>query len=139
MPGLSRKALILLLSLCGLIILLLSLETLFFTKDTIFFERFASELPQVDHSDYISAMLYTYLVSIFPVASVALYTFFLGPKLGTPPLYRMIWGLLIAGAGALRLPMTSLDNPLSILLLILYIALLLVVINIHRFEKEGEH
>ncbi len=132
---LSRKGLMILLILCAAIVFLLSLEVLVLTKDADIFREFEQQLPEATFSDYLNARIFTYIIQVVPVLSVALYTFFLGKRFGTPPMYRLIWGLLLGGAAMLRALQTNLRTPLSLLLLILYIALILVVINIHRFSE----
>jgi|LSQX01.1.fsa_nt_gb hypothetical protein len=132
----SRRALIILLILCAAIIFLLSLEVLFFVKDADHFEDFQRQVPEATFSDYLNARLFNYIVSLVPVLSLALYTYFLAQRFGTPPLYRLIWGLLLGAAAVLRAVQTNLRMPLSIILLALYIACTLVVINIHRFSES---
>lgn len=132
----SRRALIILLILCAAIIFLLSLEVLFLVKDADHFEDFHRQVPEATFSDYLNARLFNYIVSLVPVLSLALYTYFLAQRFGTPPLYRLIWGLLLGAAAVLRAVQTNLRMPLSIILLALYIACTLVVINIHRFSES---
>ncbi|MDI9471968.1 MAG: hypothetical protein GX260_02220 [Tissierellia bacterium] len=131
-PKIPRRAMIILLLLCAALVMLLSLEVLFLVKDADFYSNFQARQSGATFSDYLNARLFMYFIQIVPIMSVALYTFFLAQRMGTPPAYRLIWGLLLGASALLRLLQTTLMMPVSLGILAVYIALILVVINIHR-------
>ena len=94
--------------------------------------------PEGSASEYSSLVLAVFIVDILVPVSLALYTFFSIKKLGTPPLYRLIWGAIVFLAGIRRLLMFQIESLLWYLALALWLLLFLIVVNIHRLELEED-
>ena len=128
-----RRQLTVLLSSCAALIVAATLETLILANPEAY-QAWLTLYPEGNTADYSSIVLSLFLVNIVVPVSLSLYTFFSIKKLGTPPLYRLIWGAIVVLAGVRRLLMFQTQSILWYLTLALWAILFLVVINIHRLE-----
>lgn len=132
-----RRQLTVLLALCAALIIVASLEALVLANPEAY-KLWLSINPEGSASEYSSLVLAVFIVDILVPVSLALYTFFSIKKLGTPPLYRLIWGAIVFLAGIRRLLMFQIESLLWYLALALWLLLFLIVINIHRLELEED-
>ncbi len=87
--------------------------------------------------DYSALILTRFVWEILVPVALALYSYFTIEKLGTPPLYRLIWGLVVFTSALWKLLTFETYSPFWYLSLILWLGLFLTVINIHRLEPDG--
>ncbi len=131
-----KRQLTVLLSFCAALIVVATLEALIMANPEAY--RFWLTLYREGNTaDYSSIVLSLFLLDIVIPVSLSLYTFISIKKLGTPPLYRLIWGAIVFLAGVRRLLMFQTQSILWYLALVLWAILFLVVINIHRLEAEA--
>ena len=132
-----RRQLTVLLALCAALIIVASLEALVLANPEAY-KLWLSINSEGSASEYSSLVLAVFIVDILVPVSLALYTFFSIKKLGTPPLYRLIWGAIVFLAGIRRLLMFQIESLLWYLALALWLLLFLIVVNIHRLELEED-
>ncbi len=130
-----RRQLTVLLTLCAALIIVSSLEALILANPEAY-QLWLSINPEATSAEYSSLVLAIFLVDILVPVSLALYTFLSIKRLGTPPLYRLIWGAIVFLAGIRRLLMFQTQSFLWYLALALWLLLFLMVVNIHRLELE---
>lgn len=87
-----KRQLTVLLSFCAALIVLATLEALILANPEAY-QFWLTLYPEGNTADYSSIVLSLFLVDIVIPVSLSLYTFISIKKLGTPPLYRLIWGL----------------------------------------------
>lgn len=129
------RPLTLLLSFCAALIILPALEALTLASPEGF-SAWQTLVQEANPADYSSFILTRFLLDILVPATLALYTFLTVRKLGTPPLYRLIWGGLIFITAMWKFLTFETSSPLWYLTLALWAGLFLVVINFHRFPGE---
>ncbi|MDD2427130.1 MAG: hypothetical protein PHR78_03245 [Eubacteriales bacterium] len=130
-----KRQLTVLLSLCAALIVVAAVEAVILANPEAY-QFWLTLYPEGGTAEYSSIVLSIFLVDIVVPAGLALYTFFSINKLGTPPMYRLIWGAIVFLAGIRRLLRFQTESILWYLALALWAVLFLVVINIHRMQLE---
>lgn len=129
------RQLTVLISLCSGLILLASLEaTLLAGPDA--FGLWRELFPQAGSSDYSAFILTRFLFDILVPVALSLYTYLTIRRMGTPATYRLIWGAVILITAMWKFLTFETSSPVWYLTLLLWAALFLVVINIHRLRQE---
>lgn len=130
------RQLTVLVSLCAFIVIVATLEVLRFANAEGF--RIWKMLnPEGTASEYSAMLLISYLVDILIPAGLAIYTYFSIARLGTPRTYRLVWGAIIFLATVRKVLTMRTQSVFWYVVLLFWVALFLVVINIHRLEKDS--
>ena len=138
-----RRQLTILIAWCAAHVVLAALTAVLLARPEAY--RTWQELSaQGSPADYSALLLTRFVWEIFVPVALALYSYFTLERLGTPPLYRLIWGLVVFTSALWKLLTFETYSPFWYLSLALWLGLLLTVINIHRLEpeypkKEGPH
>lgn len=93
--------------------------------------------PGTGSSDYTAFVLTRFLADILVPLSLSLYTYLTIHKLGTPPLYRMVWGAIVFLGAMWKFLTFETSSPFWYLSLILWTGLFLTVINIQHLGRAN--
>ncbi len=126
-----------LLSLCAGLIVVSALEAVILSNPEAY-QFWLSLYPQGNAAEYSALILARFLIDIIVPLSLALYSFFLLDKFGTPPLYRLIWGAIVFLAAVNKFLLLQSGSILWYLALLLWLMLFLTVINIHRLKEQSQ-
>ncbi|NLZ67170.1 MAG: hypothetical protein GX910_05960 [Clostridiaceae bacterium] len=123
-------------TLCAFIVVVSTLEVLMLANAEGF--RIWKMLnPEGTAAEYSAMLLVSYLVDILIPAGIAIYTYFSIARLGTPRTYRLVWGAIVFLATARKVLTMRTQSVFWYVSLLFWGILFLVVINIHRLEKNS--
>ena len=132
-----RRKLLIILSLCSAIIFLSALETLLFVKSEESFVIYQKWMPGANFKDFLNSAILRFVFSLMTPVALSLYSYFTFEKMGTPKLFRIVWGLMVFMALALKVLERNFYSLFFDFILILYMILFFVVINVHRIEESN--
>ena len=121
---------------CAFIVIVATLEVLRFANAEGFCV-WKMLNPEGTAAEYSAMLLISYLVDILIPAGLAIYTYFSIARLGTPRTYRLVWGTIIFLATVRKVLTMRTQSVFWYVSLLFWGALFLVVINIHRLEKDS--
>ncbi|NMA17560.1 MAG: hypothetical protein GX939_02170 [Clostridiaceae bacterium] len=130
------RQLTVLVSLCAFIVIVATLEVLRFANAEGF-HVWKMLNPEGTAAEYSAMLLISYLVDILIPAGLAIYTYFSIARLGTPRTYRLVWGAIILLAIVRKVLTMRTQSVFWYVSLLFWGALFLVVISIHRLEKDS--
>ena len=102
------------------------------------FQVWKELFPQATPGDYSAFVLTRFLFDLMVPVSLSLYTYFTIEKIGTPPVYRLIWGAVILIAVMWKLLRFDTSSPFWYTTIALMVGLFFTVINLHRLERTHE-
>lgn len=117
-------------------ILLASLEALLLAGPQGY-ELWKQLVPEATAAQYSAFILTRFLTDILVPLTLSLYTYFTIHKLGTPPLYRLVWGSIVFLGAMWKCLTLETSSPFWYLSLILWAGLFLTVINIQRLGRAS--
>lgn len=129
-----NRSLYVVLGVTALLVLADSLDALMHGKDAAIFEQFASTNPGISPADYTALVSITLIFSLLIPVSYAVYQFFSRRFGGQASLTRVIWGILLIGALALRLLRLNLSSVFSLISLAC-----LAVLFVHHLLMKSAH
>lgn len=132
-----RRKLLIILSLCSAIIFLSALETLLFVKSEESFVIYQKWMPGANFKDFLNSAILRFVFSLMTPVALSFYSYFTFEKMGTPKLFRIVWGLMVFMALALKALERNFYSLFFDFILILYMILFFVVINVHRIEESN--
>lgn len=128
-----KKSLYVILILTAVLVLADSLDALMRGKDAAMYRQFAETRGHVSEGDYVALVAISFLVGILVPVGYAVYQYVSLRFSGQAPLTRVIWGILLFGALALRALGLTLASVLS---LIAFLCLLVLFIH-HLLMKSA--
>ena len=136
---LPKKAFYRIVSGCGILIILASLEILAKAKDLDYYNYFNQGLqsqgnPAITYSEFIVSMLATYIGRILLPVGLGLSTYFAFIKIGYNRVFIFSWGIFTLAALAFHVLSLELNSSFYYLFIVIYLVLFVFLFRLKEPE-----